>query len=127
MDVVLNPFSPGAGTPPPALVGRESILQRADTALARIKLDRSEKSALLVGLRGVGKTVLLRTISDRAEQNGYQAIFLETPEDQPLSEFNLTGCGEPSAVSQRKKLGAVRASTRYISCSTLNLLCYAHF
>ena len=86
MDVVQNPFSPGAGTPPPALVGRQAILEKANIAMARIKLGRSEKSALLVGLRGVGKTVLLRTISDRAESLGYHSIFVETPEGAQLSE-----------------------------------------
>jgi hypothetical protein len=87
MDLVQNPFSPGAGTPPPALVGRQTILDKAQTAMARIKAGRSEKSALLVGLRGVGKTVLLRTISDQADSLGYRPIFVETPEGAQLSEL----------------------------------------
>lgn len=87
MDLVQNPFSPGAGTPPPALVGRQTVLDRAETAMARIKRGRSEKSSLLVGLRGVGKTVLLRTIFDRADQLGYHSIFVETPEGAQLSEL----------------------------------------
>lgn len=85
MEPIQNPFSPGAGTPPPALVGRRSILDRAKITLARIKAGRSEKSALLVGLRGVGKTVLLRTIYNQAIDLGYQAFFIETPEHQKLS------------------------------------------
>jgi len=58
MDKLHNPFSPGAGTPPPELAGRDDILQQAVMTLARIKLGRAEKSLLLVGLRGTGKTVL---------------------------------------------------------------------
>ncbi|MFZ4779198.1 MAG: ATP-binding protein, partial [Terrimicrobiaceae bacterium] len=85
----MNPFSPGAGTPPPALVGREPLLEKARIALGRIQAGRSEKSLLLVGLRGVGKTVLLRTIADQAERSGYQTIFIETPEDQSLPELLL--------------------------------------
>jgi hypothetical protein len=54
MNLVQNPFAPGAGSPPPALVGRKAILDHAQIALARIKIGRSEKSLLLVGLRGVG-------------------------------------------------------------------------
>ena len=59
MDPLHNPFSPGAGTPPPELAGRDDILKQALMALARIKKGRAEKSFLLIGLRGVGKTVLL--------------------------------------------------------------------
>ena len=54
MNVVLNPFSPGAGTPPPALVGRKELLDKAHVAVERVRALRSEKSLLLVGLRGVG-------------------------------------------------------------------------
>lgn len=87
MDPIQNPFSPGAGTPPPALVGRQSILDQAKIALSRIKAGRSEKSFLLVGLRGVGKTVLLRTIYDEALNLGYHACFIEAPEKKTLSEL----------------------------------------
>ena len=59
MDLVRNPFSPGAGTVPPELAGRQDILQHALITLARVKCGRAEKSMLLVGLRGTGKTVLL--------------------------------------------------------------------
>ena len=74
MNPVKNPFSPGAGTPPPALVGRQSVLNQARLALERIKNGKSEKSFLLVGLRGVGKTVLLRTIAEEAVKLGCQPV-----------------------------------------------------
>lgn len=59
MDSILNPFSPGAGAPPPELVGRESILEQSRILLGRVLQKHPEKSMLLTGLRGVGKTVLL--------------------------------------------------------------------
>lgn len=87
MDPVKNPFSPGAGSPPPALVGRQAIIDQAKVTLARIQNGRSEKSSLLVGLRGVGKTVLLRTIEEEASSLGYQTFFIEAPEHKNLSEL----------------------------------------
>ena len=89
MNPVQNPFAPGAGSPPPALVGRKAILDHAQTTLARIKNGRSEKSSLLVGLRGVGKTVLLRAIHDEAERQGYQTFFIETSENKPVASLLL--------------------------------------
>lgn len=62
MDEIRNPFSPGAGTPPPELAGRSVLIDRVRVLLARIREGRPEKSTLLVGLRGVGKTVLLNEI-----------------------------------------------------------------
>lgn len=56
MDPIKNPFSPGAGSPPPELVGRDRILEEARILLARVKAKKPEKSLLLTGLRGVGKT-----------------------------------------------------------------------
>lgn len=87
MKAELNPFSPGAGSPPPELAGRSEVLKKAMIALARIKAGRSEKSFLLVGLRGVGKTVLLHKISEVAEQNGYKSLMIEAREDKSLSKL----------------------------------------
>ncbi|MFO0935332.1 MAG: ATP-binding protein [Gemmataceae bacterium] len=84
MDVVANPFSPGAGAPPPELVGRDSVLDQARVLLGRVKNRKSEKSLLLTGLRGVGKTVLLNTIQDIARKNGYKTIAVEAHEDKSL-------------------------------------------
>lgn len=87
MKALSNPFSPGAGSPPPELAGRSEILEKALVALARIKARRSEKSFLLVGLRGVGKTVLLHKISELAEENNYKSLMIEAREDKSLSEL----------------------------------------
>jgi hypothetical protein len=84
MDPIKNPFSPGAGSPPPELVGRDSILEQARILLGRIRERRPEKSILLTGLRGVGKTVLLNEIERLAKANGYHTIIIEAHEDKPL-------------------------------------------
>jgi len=58
MDPVRNPYNPGAGIRPPALVGRDDELQSFDVAVQRLGMGRHDRSILLSGLRGVGKTVL---------------------------------------------------------------------
>jgi hypothetical protein len=84
VDPVKNPFSPGAGTPPPELAGRNELLQTARIALERIREGRPTKSVILVGLRGVGKTVLLDRIRDDAEATGIHSIRIEAPESRSL-------------------------------------------
>ena len=76
-DPVANPYAPGAGTPPPALVGRDAELETARLALARTLTRRSAQHLLLHGLRGVGKTVLLRAVSSLAEHDGYHVLQVE--------------------------------------------------
>jgi hypothetical protein len=85
MDPVRNPYAPGAGTPPPELAGRDSIREQVRTAIARLKIGKSAKSVLLVGLRGVGKTVLLDQMrKDATKEGGVHAIRLEAPENRSL-------------------------------------------
>lgn len=84
MDPVHNPYAPGAGTPPPELAGRAAILADTDTRLKRIQLGRPAKSVMLVGLRGVGKTVLLDHIRRQAEADGMLAVRIEAPENRSL-------------------------------------------
>ncbi len=85
MDRIKNPFTPGAGSPPPELVGRESVLEEADVLLGRIKAKKAEKSILLTGLRGVGKTVLLNEIERKATTAGYRTIMVEAHENKSLA------------------------------------------
>ena len=85
MDPIKNPFSPGAGSPPPELVGRAGILEQARILLGRVKEKRPEKSILLTGLRGVGKTVLLNEIERLAIKTGYRTIAVEAHEDKSLA------------------------------------------
>ena len=85
MDQIKNPFSPGAGSPPPELVGRDDVLEKSKILLGRVLQRRSEKSLLLVGLRGVGKTVLLNEIERMTKTTGYHTIILEAHEDKTLA------------------------------------------
>lgn len=84
MDEIKNPFSPGAGSPPPELVGRSSILRQTEILLGRTLNRRPEKSMLLTGLRGVGKTVLLNEMERLAQQHGYHTISIEAHENKSL-------------------------------------------
>ena len=85
MDKIKNPFSPGAGSPPPELAGRDGILEQARVLLGRVMAKRPEKSLLLTGLRGVGKTVLLNEIDRMAQDAGYRTILVEAHEGKALS------------------------------------------
>ncbi|MBL7954072.1 MAG: ATP-binding protein [Flavobacteriales bacterium] len=84
MDPVLNPYAPGAGTQPPELVGRDSLIETARIAIARVRLGNPAKSLILVGLRGVGKTVLLDRIREDAEIAGIQTLRIEAKENGSL-------------------------------------------
>lgn len=84
MDRIANPFSPGAGSPPPELVGRDSLLEHTRVLLGRTRQKRPEKSILLTGLRGVGKTVLLNEMERMAREDGYKTIFVEAHEEKSL-------------------------------------------
>src|SRR5689334_22046933 len=87
MDARTNPFAPGAGTQPPELAGRETTIANATLALQRVKLGRPARGQILLGLRGVGKTVLLNRIAQIADKEGYWAVSLEAPEDRRLPEM----------------------------------------
>lgn len=84
MDRVRNPFAPGAGTPPPELAGRDALREQVRVAIDRIRLRRPAKSVLMVGLRGVGKTVLLDRMCDDALAAGIETVRLEAPEGRSL-------------------------------------------
>jgi hypothetical protein len=84
MNPLSNPFSPGAGNQPPELAGRADLLRSVEILLARVKAGRSEQSMFMVGLRGVGKTVLLNRVREMAEAQGYQALLIEAHESKSL-------------------------------------------
>lgn len=84
MDPYQNPFTPGAGTRPTELVGRDPALDQAKILLGRVMNKRPEKSMLLTGLRGVGKTVLLNEIESLAKKNSYHTVFIEVHENMAL-------------------------------------------
>ena len=85
MDPVRNPYSPGAGTRPPALVGRDSEIESMDVALQRLCSGRDGRSQMLTGLRGVGKTVMLNEFEQLADGRGYFHEHVEVGEDGDLA------------------------------------------
>ena len=118
MDRVRNPFTPGAGSRPPLLVGRDAQLEAMSVAVQRMGLGRFERSILLTGLRGVGKTVLLNEFGRIAEEHGWIHEHLEATEDtrvataiaslsrRVLLELSLK---ERAKERARTALGALRA------------------
>ena len=80
MDELTNPYRPGAGTSPPALVGRDELIDHFGTTVRRAVAGRPGKSLMPIGLRGVGKTVLLNRFAEIADQEGLAVGFIEAPE-----------------------------------------------
>jgi hypothetical protein len=84
MDPIRNPYAPGAGSPPPELAGRDDIRKDVTVRLGRLRLGRPAKSIMLVGLRGVGKTVLLDQMRRDADAEGIHTVRIEAPENRSL-------------------------------------------
>jgi len=76
-DPIANPYAPGAGTPPPELVGRDQVIEDAEIAMRRIVSARTSQHQVITGLRGVGKTVLLGKLTALAEHVGFRVIRVE--------------------------------------------------
>jgi hypothetical protein len=91
MDPVRNPYAPGAGSPPPELAGRQDVISKAHITLKRLILAKPAQSPILVGLRGVGKTVLLVRIKNIAEKEGIKTIYIEAHEGKNLVELMVPG------------------------------------
>ena len=102
MDPIRNPYAPGAGTPPPELAGRSEIIDAAHIALERTKIGRASKSLLMVGLRGVGKTVFLDRVRENAEGNGTCTLRIEAPEGRSL----------PSILAPQLRVALLKLSNR---------------
>ena len=100
MDPIASPYSPGAGTPPPELSGRDELREKVRIALERVRRGRPAKSVLMVGLRGVGKTVLLDQMREDAESTGIQTMRIEAPEDRSL----------PAILAPQLRLALIRLS-----------------
>lgn len=84
MDPIRNPYAPGAGQRPPELAGRDDQLSAFDVVLERVARGRPERSLVLTGLRGVGKTVLLNACRSAAVRKGWGTGKLEARPDQSL-------------------------------------------
>lgn len=72
-----NPYTPNAGARPPALVGRDAQLQAFEVLLDRLRRGHTEQSMLITGLRGVGKTVLLGALEERARGRDWTTVEAE--------------------------------------------------
>ena len=81
MDPITNPYAPGAGSRPPALTGRDREIEVFRILIGRLAAGRSAKGLMIRGLRGVGKTVLLTTFRDMAENSKFQTAFSEITHD----------------------------------------------
>lgn len=87
MDLINNPYSPGAGVPPPELAGRENILRDAEHIIKRVQNGYAAQSLILLGLRGVGKTVLLNRIDQIAENAGCETSIFEADMERTLPQL----------------------------------------
>jgi AAA ATPase domain len=110
VDPIANPFAPGAGTLPPALVGREREIERFGYLLGRLARGRSEKSLIIHGLRGVGKTVLLTEFASRAEAEGWTALRHEWRRESDFRVVIARLVG--TALGAYDRPGAVRRALR---------------
>jgi len=90
MDALRNPYTPGAGNPPPALTGRDPELEQFALLLGRLELGRPEQSLLITGLRGVGKTVLLDAFEGIAIERGWFATSTEITSETRLAKVIAT-------------------------------------
>ena len=85
MNPLINPYAPGAGTPPPELAGRDEIIANAKDSIHRTMGGKSARSFMLLGLRGVGKTVLLNEVQSIADQAGALTDYFEIGANVPLT------------------------------------------
>ncbi|HET7388760.1 MAG TPA: ATP-binding protein [Nocardioidaceae bacterium] len=84
MDPVRNPYAPGAGQRPPELAGRDRETGQFDVTLERVAAGRPERSMVLSGLRGVGKTVLLNALRSQAVHRAWGTGKLEARPDRSM-------------------------------------------
>ena len=84
MDPIRNPYAPGAGQRPPELAGRDRELRQFEVTLERVAAGRPERSMVLSGLRGVGKTVLLNALRSLAVKRAWGTGKVEARPDQSL-------------------------------------------
>ncbi len=111
MDPRRNPYAPGAGSPPPILAGRDDLVAGAELALARVRAGRHAKSFIAVGLRGVGKTVILNKVQDLADELGYQSVYIEAYDDVALPDALSKGL-RPALLRLDRMAGAQDVARR---------------
>ena len=87
MDRRNNPYAPGAGLQPPELAGRDRLIEDVNIDMDRVLARRPTKGLVLLGLRGVGKTVLLNRLRAFADDKGFETAKIETPEGGALPDL----------------------------------------
>ena len=87
MDPRNNPYAPGAGLQPPELAGRDKLLKDVSIDMDRVLNGRAAKGSLMLGLRGVGKTVLLNRMYAAASEKGFKTAKIEAPEGGMLPQL----------------------------------------
>lgn len=112
MDPRTNPYAPGAGTRPPELAGRNDIIEKAAIALDRCRSGLPSRGLILVGLRGVGKTVLLTRIAQESEARGFAIVSVEAPEKRSLPALLI-----PALRSTLLKLDRMAAASKLVKKS----------
>jgi AAA ATPase domain len=125
VDPVRNPYAPGAGQRPPELAGRDAELKAFDVVLERVSRGRPERSVVLTGLRGVGKTVLLNAMRSSAVRRGWGTGKLEARPDQALRHPLAAGLhlairelASPSKDEERHVLGVLKAFAQQVPPAT---------
>lgn len=111
MDPVLNPYTPGTGRKPSALVGRDATLETWRVALQRAERGKTDQPLVLYGLRGVGKTVLLTQLRHDAEARDWWVVQIEAGTEGSLRDLLGEGLYEPLSDLASEGLGrrALRA------------------
>lgn len=118
-DPVANPYAPGAGAPPPALVGRDGELAAASIAVQRARIGRHSQHLLIHGLRGVGKTVLLRAVQSTGEANNFHAVRVEGDLHGEAVTALLRQCRR--VMSELEPTRRVRAALKALSSVSLTV------
>ncbi len=111
MDRRTNPYAPGAGTPPPELAGRDALIEDAEIALVRLRNGLAAKGLLMVGLRGVGKTVLLNRMLLDADERGCECVLIEAPEHRSLPAV-LAGPLNSALIRMSRSAAAARLAKK---------------
>jgi hypothetical protein len=116
VDPVRNPYAPGAGQRPPELAGRDGELHSFEVLLERVARSRPERSVVLTGLRGVGKTVLLNAMRGAAVRRGWGTGKLEARPEQSLRHalaaalhLAVRELAQPNRTEAEHVLGVVKA------------------
>lgn len=116
MNEIVSPYRPGAGTEPPFFAGREQALDSTIGILERIERGGYERPRAITGMRGLGKTVLLRKACKAASNRGWRVVEVETRRRKPVDELLLAGLNrvvaevDPAAAAAKRLINAVRSA-----------------